>query len=243
MKKYCILFLSGLMHLACNAQEAIAISSDLELVRVSDNAYVHVSYSTLPGYGRVAANGLIFIDGKEAFLFDTPWNDSLTRDLVTYMEDKMGLEICGFVPNHWHDDCMGGLGYLESRKIKTYANQMTIDITMEKGLPAPETGFRDSLELHPGNKAIWCYFPGAAHSMDNIVVWIPSEKILFPGCICKSLDSRTLGNTADGDTSAYPAAVDWIIGKFKEAKVVIPGHGAFGGTELLYHTRSLCDRH
>ena len=157
MQRLLIIISAWIISIACNSQEINSITPDLELIKISDNAYVHVSYSTLPGYGRVAANGLIFIDGKEAFLFDTPWNDLLTRDLVTYMEDRMGLEICGFVPNHWHEDCMGGLGYLKSRKIKTYANQMTIDIAMEKGLPAPETGFRDSLELHLGNKAIWCY--------------------------------------------------------------------------------------
>lgn len=220
-------------------QDTIKISGDLQLIRISENAFMHVSYTVLPGSGRVSANGLIFIDEREAFLFDTPWNDSLTDSLVTFLEQEMQLKVKGFVPNHWHDDCMGGLGYLKSRKIMSYAYMLTGQIAGERGLPAPDEGFCDSLVLRPGMKEIRCYFPGAAHSMDNIVVWIPSEKILFPGCICKSADAINLGNTADGDRAAYPETVKWIIRKFPEAKTVIPGHGRWGGAELLMHTMSL----
>ena len=193
----------------------------------------------LPSYGRVASNGLLFVNGKEAFLFDTPMTDSLTMDLVSFLRDKMKLKITGFIPNHWHADCMGGLGYLQGQKIESYANEMTIDIARSKNLPVPEHGFKDSLELHLGNKLIECYYLGAAHSMDNIVVWIPSEKILFPGCMVKSFNSKDLGNTADGDLSAYAGTIDVLIRKFPTAKIVIPGHGPSGGLELLTHTREL----
>jgi len=221
------------------SQDTLRISPDLELIPISGNAFIHVSYNTLSGYGRVSANGLIFTGEDKAFLFDTPWNDSQTEKLVTYLEEKMNLKVVGFVPNHWHEDCMGGLGYLKSRNKKTYANFMTREIAAERGLPVPDHGFRDSLILYLGTSEIFCYFPGAAHSTDNIVVWIPSEKILFPGCICKSAGSRNLGNTADGDVESYPSTVEWIIRKFPGAETVIPGHGAYGGPDLLKYTLSL----
>ncbi len=219
----------------------IRISEDLELIRISSNAYVHVSWSTIPSYGRVASNGLIFINGKEAFLFDTPMTDSLTMDLVSWIRDHMKLKISGFIPNHWHSDCMGGLGYLKSQHIESYANERTVDLARSNNLPVPDHGFKDSLELHLGNKPIRCYYPGAAHSMDNIVVWIPSEKILFPGCMVKSLNAKDLGNTADGDVSAYAETIGKLIRKFPSAKIVIPGHGQYGGFELLTHTKELAD--
>lgn len=53
------------------------------------------------------------------------------------------------------------------------------------------------------------------------------------------MDSRNLGNTADGDLSEYPGTVDRIIRKYGDAVTVIPGHGAYGGPELLLHTMSL----
>jgi metallo-beta-lactamase class B len=242
MKNLMTIIIAGLIQYNVFSQihyEKIKISSDLELIKLSENAYVHVSYLNLPNYGRTPANGLIFINGGEAFIFDSPWTDSLTMNLFSWIADSMKLKIMGFIPNHWHVDCMGGLGSLQQEKIETYANQMTIDIAKFKNLPIPAHGFKDSLQLQLGDKMIKCYFLGAAHSLDNIVVWIPSEQILFPGCMVKSLDSRDLGNTADGDLIAYPKTIDKLIVKFPTAKIVIPGHGQFGGLDLIRHTQEL----
>lgn len=217
----------------------IKISDDIELVRLSENAYLHVSTSFISGYGRVASNGLIYTNGHKAFLFDTPVAESQTLKLLDFVEDSLKLKIIGFVPNHWHSDCMGGLKVIQKRKIDSWANRMTIDIARTKNLPVPAHGFRDSLSLDLGGKRIFCYYPGPAHTLDNIVVWIPSEKILFAGCMVKSLDSQNLGNTADGDLKSYPATLARLITKFPDAKIVIPGHGNPGGIELVIHTEEL----
>lgn len=221
------------------AYQRIQVSKEIELIRLSENAYVHVSWSELPGYGRFPSNGLIFLSKGEAFLFDTPVTDTLTKELVNWITDAMQSKLVGFVPNHWHNDCTGGLGYLQSLKVKSYANQRTIDISRSKNLPLPEVGFNDSLKLQLGEKAIECYYLGAAHSLDNIVVWIPSEKILFAGCMVKSMDAKNLGNTVDGDLKAYPKTIHLLLQKFPTAKTVIPGHGDFGGIELINHTLGL----
>lgn len=245
MKKLLFLVLTGFIQLPIFSQpdyKTIKISNDIELIKISDNAFIHVSYFETQNYGRVGANGLIFINGNKAFLFDSPWNDSLTKDLVSWMTDSMKIEVVGFIPNHWHSDCMGGLGYLKSQKIESYANQTTIDIAKTKNLPIPDHGFRDSLQLQFGNKLIKCYYFGAAHSLDNIVVWIPSEKILFAGCMVKSVNSNDLGNTADGDLIAYPKTIDKLIDRFPMAKIVIPGHGQFGEFELIKHTKVLLSK-
>jgi metallo-beta-lactamase class B len=151
----------------------------------------------------------------------------------------MKLKIVGFVPNHWHADCMGGLRYLQSIGIESYANQMTIKIARTKGLPIPTHGFKDSLTLSLGDKLIHCYYFGAGHTLDNIVVWIPSEKVLFGGCMVKEFNAKGLGNIVDADLNEWPKTIDKVIDKFKTAKIVIPGHGQFGGLELLRHTREL----
>lgn len=237
-----MVFILGLYGCNCLGQlrqDTIHLSKDIFLIQLSENAYMHVSYSEMPKYGRISSNGVIFIGKKKAFLFDTPATDSLTEKLVIWLMDSMKTKIVGFVPNHWHSDCMGGLGFLQKKGISSYANQITIDIAKSKGLPVPEKGFKDSLKLQLNGKSIECYYLGAAHSLDNIVVWIPSEKILFPGCMIKSLESNNLGNTVDGDLNSYPKTIDKIIKKFPSAKIVIPGHGSYGGIELLYHTMGL----
>jgi metallo-beta-lactamase class B len=217
----------------------IKISSDIELIKLSENAYIHISFSNIPEYGRFSSNGLIFLNGSKAFLFDTPMTDSLTKILVTWLKDSLGLTIVGFVPNHWHNDCMGGLNFIQGQGIESYANQMTIDIARSKKLPVPDHGFKDSLDLMLGDKIIQCFYFGAAHSRDNIVVWIPSEQVLFAGCMIKSINSQDLGNMVDGDLNAYSETIGMLMNKFQKAKFVIPGHGSFGGLELIKHTRDL----
>lgn len=223
------------------AQKAqrIHISKDLELIRLSENAYVHVSWEDSPTFGRFSSNGLLFLQNGQGYLFDTPATDSLTKVLVDWVADSLQTRITGFVPNHWHSDCIGGLKYLQDIGVKSYAHQMTIDIARTKGLPIPSHGFRDSLSLALNDKSVKCYYLGAAHSMDNIVVWIPSEKILFAGCMAKEVAAKGMGNTVDGSLSEWPGTIDKVIAKFPAARIVIPGHGQIGGQEVLKHTRDL----
>jgi metallo-beta-lactamase class B len=122
----------------------INISDDLSLIRISSHAYVHVSYGDIPGFGRAGSNGVVFINNGEAFLFDTPISDELTRTLVMWLSDSMKVRVTGFAPNHWHIDCMGGLAWLKSQGIRSYANQKTIEIAKSKSLPVPDEGFTDS---------------------------------------------------------------------------------------------------
>ncbi len=215
------------------------INDDIEIIKLSNNAYVHVSYAASPQFGTYSSNGVIFVNKGEAILLDTPVSDSLTKTLVNWITTFLKAKVTLFVPNHWHQDCMGGLNYLNSIGVKTYANQLTIQIAKQKNLPLPLIGFKDSLKLFLGNKTIICSYPGPAHSIDNIVVWIPSLKILFAGCMAKPLSSQNLGNTADGDLTLYPQTIKNVLKKYKEAKIVIPGHGPFGGLDLLEHTLEL----
>jgi metallo-beta-lactamase class B len=116
---------------------------------------------------------------------------------------------------------------------------LTIAIAKSKTLPLPEKGFTDSLVLHLGGKAIVCSYFGSAHTADNIVTWIPSEKILFAGCMVKDLKAESLGNIADADLSEWPITMQKVIAAYPSAVIVVPGHGAIGGKELLQHTEEL----
>lgn len=236
-----IVFIFATVSSAQDISKKITINNDLEIVQLTPNVYLHISYAEFAGFGRVECNGMILINDDKAFLFDAPPTEQLTKQLVEYITQVLKLKLVGFIPNHWHSDCIGGLAFLKSIGVESYSNQLTIDIAKTKNLPFPAHGFKDSLNLQLGNTAINCYFLGAGHSMDNIVVWIPSEKVLFPGCLVKEVNAKGLGNTVDGDLKAYPQTIEKVLRKFPDAKIVIPGHGAFGGIELVRHTKELSD--
>ncbi|MFZ5939606.1 MAG: subclass B1 metallo-beta-lactamase [Bacteroidota bacterium] len=220
-------------------QKKVIISEDLELSELVPGIYVHTSYASTGSYRHVPANGLLVVNGTEALMIDSPWNDSLTMLLTNWLSDSIGIRVTGFIPGHWHEDCMGGLGWLQSQGIKTWSGEHTREIAVQKGLPVPDVGFTDSLNIIFGQREIRCYYPGPAHSTDNIVILIEPENILFAGCLVKSMGSTNLGNTADGDLKSYSSTMENIIKRFPDPQIVVPGHGACGGAELLRHTLEL----
>lgn len=238
-----VLLLSCVISMAQKSTDTIRIADDLQLVKVMDNVYVHVSTFNIPEFGGlIPANGVVYVNGNEALLFDTPWTQPQTVMLVEYLQKVMHLKLVGFVPNHWHEDCLAGLSYLKSIKVPSYANQMTIELAKKHQKPFPVHGFKDSLQLQLGNKRVMCYYLGAAHSTDNIVIWMPTERVLFAGCMVKGVGSSNLGNTADGDLKAYPKTIQKVMAKFPSAKLVISGHGSWGGMEQLEHTLKLAKK-
>jgi metallo-beta-lactamase class B len=243
LMKRCPVTIAIILFFAFSAQAQVGrhyrVSPDIEVNRISPHAYVHVSYASLPEFGRFGSNGVILVDGDRALLFDTPVTDSLTALLVTWIADSLHAHVVGFAPNHWHNDCMGGLGYLQKCGIPSYACSQTIQIAKAKGLPVPDHGFADSLTLRVGGLTADCRYFGPAHAKDNIVVWIPSDSVLFAGCMAKEVQAKSLGNLSDADLAAWPRTMESVIRAFSSAKVVVPGHGAVGGREVLEHTMEL----
>lgn len=218
----------------------IRISNDIVLHPVAAGVWVHTTFSDVPGYGRVAANGLVVIDGPEAMLIDLPWTDELTAVLCDWIAKSHGAKVSAVVPTHFHEDCMGGLAEAHRRGAVSYGLDRTIEIAKQKGLPVPQISYRDRVTVRCGRtEAVVTYF-GAGHTTDNVVAWLPAQKVLFAGCLIKSLDSNSLGNTKDGDLAAYPATLRKVQAAYRRARIVVPGHGDWGGPELINHTLGLC---
>lgn len=242
MKCLIIIFLITVFNLIAPSQtvrRTIQISADLQLVQITDHVWAHVSVAEMAGFGKVSSNGLVYIQKRKAFLFDTPVNDIQTEALVKAVADSLKSKIVGFVPNHWHQDCIGGLKYLQSMKIKSYANQLTIEEAKKHNLPVPTQGFNETLKLKLSGKTIECWYPGGGHTKDNIVVWLPSEKVLFAGCMAKEMKSNSPGNLSDANVKSWPSTIKKVIAKYNDAQFVVPGHGQWGGPELLSHTFDL----
>lgn len=224
---------------ASQAQNALKVTDSITLTQVSPHTWVHTSLADIGSFGSVYSNGLVVISKGEALLLDTPVTDAQTESLVRFISDSMRAEVTQFMPNHWHDDCMGGLGYLQSQGIVSYANRMTVAEAEKHGLPVPDHGFAKSLTLKVGDIKVVCRYEGGGHTPDNTVAWIPSEKVLFGGCLVKDAKATWIGNTSDADMAAWPGTMERVCKRYKKASVVVPGHGPWGGTELLTHTLEL----
>ncbi len=245
MKKVIIflLIIFNVIFLFSITNEKIKISNDLELIKLKNGIFIHVSYINMPQYGRVPANGLLIIDKKEALILDTPWNNQLTEQLFNWVKNNYKAEIKYVVINHFHEDNMGGLETAHKKGAVSYSLDITKEILKKNNKVLPIKTFKNELKLKSGKINIIAFYPGAGHTVDNIVIWLPEQKILFGGCLIKSLSSRNLGNTEDADIKEWPKTVEKVLEKYSSAEIVIPGHGEPGGIELLKHTIELCKKH
>jgi metallo-beta-lactamase class B len=224
---------------ASGSENKIVISDNLELYKISENCYIHTSYADLPGYPHFPSNGLVYVDGGKALLVDTAWGDTLTQQLLHYLGKNMNLTVESIIVTHWHSDRMAGLESVHNARIKSIASLQTLEICTEKDLPIPQYGFVDSLNVKLNDKTIQAFYGGAAHTTDNIVVFIPDGNILFGGCAIKSLSAAGMGNIADADLQQWPVTLKAIMAKFPQSKIVVPGHGASGDLGLIDHTLDL----
>ncbi len=234
-------FVIGLFYLKAQTNKNIIIDDDIQLIHIEDSVYVHLTWETSESFGRFPSNGLIFIKNGQAIMVDTPFDNEKTKRLTEYLQDSMHVEIKKLIIGHFHNDCLGGLEYIQSKGIESVANKLTIEKCKELELPIPTISFVDSLLFDFNGELIDCHYFGGGHSFDNIIVWIPNKKILFGGCLIKSSNSRGLGNLSDAVVADWDNTVRKVLNHCSDIKFVIPGHGAIGGSELLTHTIELVE--
>lgn len=219
--------------------EPLEIREDMWVQQVTENVWRHVSYHELPEFGRVPGNGLVVVGGGEAAMIDTPWTDEQTGALIAWVAERLKAKVTVVIPTHYHGDNMGGLAAAHRAGAASYALDRTVEIARTKGLELPRNSFEKSTVVGLGSIKLHPAYHGGAHTADNIVVWVPSEGVLFGGCAIRSAGAKRLGNVREAVLEEWPGTIASIEKAYPEAQVIVPGHGAPGGRELLQRTREL----
>ncbi|MEB2782646.1 subclass B1 metallo-beta-lactamase [Algoriphagus sp. C2-6-M1] len=223
------------------AQQTLHKSETLQIEQISPNTFVHISYLNTNDFGKVACNGMIVINDGEALVFDTPANDEASLELLNWLENDQKAKVKGVVATHFHWDCLGGLNEFHAKAIPSYASNRTIELAKAASYPIPENGFKKKLILEAGNIEVINQFLGEGHTKDNFVAYVPSDKVIFGGCMIKEMGAGN-GYLEDANVAAWPATVSKLKSTFPETRIVIPGHGKIGGTELLDYTIEMFEK-
>jgi metallo-beta-lactamase class B len=219
------------------------IDEDIQLIHLQDSIYIHKTYHYFEAFGRFSSNGLVMIKNGQALLVDTPIDNAKTEKLASYIKDSLGAEIKQLVIGHFHEDCLGGLEYLKSIGVSSLANSLTVAKCKTDSLSIPSESFTGSKTFSFNGEAIACRFFGGGHSFDNIMVWLPNQKILVGGCMVRASAAKGLGNLSDAVLAEWDGSIQKVWDAYPNANSVIPGHGNYGGTELLSHTIELVKAH
>ncbi|HSQ58888.1 MAG TPA: MBL fold metallo-hydrolase, partial [Acidobacteriota bacterium] len=141
---------------------------------------------------------------------------------------------------HFHADRLGGAAALQRRGIAFPGHPLTAGLAATLRLPPPRTlpGLARAGGVEHVESAE-VFYPGPAHTRDNVVVWLPKSRVLVGGCAVRAAGTTALGNVADADVREWPRSIRRVLERYGSADVVVPGHGKPGGRELLEHTIAL----
>lgn len=238
MKKL-IYFLLIPILFGCNPSKKLVSKNEnlLAFYPLKKNSFVHISFLQTQTWGKVGCNGMIYIHKNQAYIFDTPADNETSEALIKTLEEQK-IKIKGVVVNHFHNDCLGGLEAFHKKGIKSYASEKTIELARKDSVTIPQIGFKEHLTLRIGKKEIVNQFLGEAHTKDNIISFIPSENIMFGGCMVKELNAGK-GFLGDANEKEWSSTIRNVKKAFPTAQFIVPGHGKPGGQELLDFTIKL----
>lgn len=215
-------------------------TNNLVIKRLSEHVYQHISYLQTKEFGKVACNGMLVINEDKGIILDTPTNDQNSLELINFITSEFGVEITGVIPTHFHSDCLGGIQEFKNRNIPVYISEKTGRILdrLDRSAVQSTIRFKNDLNLSIGAEKIEIRYFGQGHTRDNVIGYLANENIMFGGCLIKS-SGASKGNLEDANTRKWPGTIRKIRREYPGVKMIVPGHGAVGGKELLNYTTKL----
>ncbi len=190
---------------------------------------------------------LVEMPDRTLVLANAPATEASTRALLGWIGARYGRRRLVVVNSHFHADAMGGNAVLHDAGAETIGSSDTAARIVARGPSMRDSLVRDhaadptfadamaatrfvpparlfdpaeGLVLRFGGEDVRIIHPGPAHSPDNVVVFFPSRRILFGGCMVKG--GASLGYLGDADTARWPDAIRALQALSPE--IVVPGH-------------------
>jgi glyoxylase-like metal-dependent hydrolase (beta-lactamase superfamily II) len=206
--------------------------------RIAPGLWLHTNTALIEGGFYFPANGLVLEREGGALLIDTCNEPEQAETLLAWSKKALARPITEAVATHFHLDRTGGIHGLEHHGVPTRAHPATVELTLVHSLPTPRPidGFKDG--AFPLGPDCELFFPGAGHTRDNIVAWLPRQSVLFGGCLLKSQTANGLGNVRDAVVGEWAATVRRVMAHYPQPRLVVPGHGTVHG-DPLGHTLAL----
>ncbi|MEV8594584.1 MBL fold metallo-hydrolase [Streptomyces sp. NPDC052012] len=214
------------------------------LTPVADGVYAFVQ----PDGGWCLNNAGLVAGRGRSVLVDTAATESRTRRLREEVERIVPGGPDFVVNTHFHGDHTFGNGQFAPRAV-IVAHEGTRADTAEAGLglrqlwpdvvwgetplTLPTLTFREALTLHADDLSVELLHVGPAHTANDVVAWVPERSVLFAGDV---VWSGVTPYVLMGSISGSFRALDRL--RSLGPRVVVPGHGPVGGTELIDATEA-----
>jgi metallo-beta-lactamase class B len=239
MKIFSILLI--LFH-SFNSSYSQAKNKALNISHLTGDYYIYTTYGSYRD-NPVPSNSMYLVTPAGAVLFDTPWDSTQFQPLLDSIRSRHQMDVVMCIATHFHADRTAGLEYYGRKGIKTYTTKQTDELSRIHNEKRAAFLIYHDTSFTIGRHTFQTYFGGAGHTPDNIVVWIENEKILYGGCLVKSVEAEDLGNLSDANVKEWTSTIENIQRKFKTPKYIIPGHLDWNSTGSLTHTLNLIQQY
>ena len=213
----------------------------LKITHVTGDFYVYSTYNTYEG-NKIAANGMYLVTKDGVLMFDTPWDTTQFQPLLDSIQAKHNKKVLMCFATHWHSDKTAGLEYYRQQGIKTYTTVFTDELSKKNDKKRAEILMSGDTSFYIQPYRFETYYPGPGHSLDNIVIWFPQEKILYAGCLVKAADAQDLGYLGDADVKRYEGSLKKLEAKFPSPSHIIISHGDWKNKHSLKNSIKLAGK-
>lgn len=246
------------------ASKEFKLDDELIIAEIETDVFLVTHSFPWPGNSLIVKTGK-----KDILWIDTPYTPEATEIVLAWIYKTFGKDTSVTEINTgFHIDNLGGNESLIKKGIPVYGSDFTCEL-LKKRSPATMAKMVEwlkdekmakyrnvcaSFKFYPpnrifninkeqnikcGNEEAVIYYPGPTHTYDNLVVYLPERKILFGGCMIVAAESNKPGFVEDGNMNAWAVSMDKLAARFKDCRVVIPGHGKAGDGSLVKHTRDV----
>jgi metallo-beta-lactamase class B len=213
---------------------------------LAKGVHVHTTYGMYRGQA-VPSNGLIIQTSAGVVLVDTGWDSEghtdNTEALLRWVAEHLRQPVRLCIVTHAHDDRVGGIRALRRAGVRVVSTPETARKAVAAGYESPEAVLPNDTTFRLGGVPIRCYFPGEGHTSDNIVVYLPEQRILHGGCFVKSVAAFGMGNVADANLREWSTSIRRVMQEFGIARLIVPGHEEWSDPRSLQHTLNLLEKH
>jgi cyclase len=193
------------------------------------------AYVQPDGGWMVNNTGVLVDDAGAAVLVDTTSTEKRNRAVLAEVAKVSRGAPKALVNTHHHPDHTYGNGFLPAETM-VIGHEKCREEVLAAGLEAtkvisepdygaltlrpPELTFADRLTLHLSSFAVELLHAGRAHTSNDVLVWLPAQRVLFSGDLAFAGGQPFL---LEGSVAGFRTAIAQM--RALEPDVLVPGHG------------------
>jgi glyoxylase-like metal-dependent hydrolase (beta-lactamase superfamily II) len=158
-----------------------------------------------------------------------------SEELYKLAKENAGQKPIIVINTHFHPDHVKGNKFFKGSKIYIgdYGKEYLQKYIEQENQP---TDFvKDSLLLDIGNEKLHLYNFGQAHSLNDLVVYLENQKVLFTGDLVFNRVNPVLTKN-ETNVDKWITALDLSLSRWGDSRV-IPGHGKIGDRKMVEEMR------